>query len=79
MKTMKKMIAGMVAITILNTVSLSAEDDPYGSAYYDSTGTTSLSPELGVGIIVGAAVIAILINNHDNGHSSHSHTHSHSH
>lgn len=72
---MKKLIALATMVALLGGSIASAQDDE-GVTYYDSYGTTGLSPTIAAGVITAAAVVAVLVNNGQHG-SSTSHNHFH--
>lgn len=73
MKAMKKFVALAAAVAMLGSSSAMAQDDS-GVAYYDSYGSTGLTPAIAVGVITAAAIIAVVVNNSNQG-SAHSHFH----
>lgn len=73
MKKMNKLIAVMTAVAMMGSSSVVAQDDA-GVAYYDSYGTTGLAPAIAVGVIAAAAVVAVLVNQSNEG-STHTHYH----
>ena len=80
MKKLKKLIAvGTTAALLAAPASAIADaHDAWaydnGVAYYDSYGTSCLAPSIALGVIAAAAVIAVLVNNSNEG-ANHSHFH----
>ena len=80
MNKLKKLFAVGAAATLLAAPASAMADahDAYGYdngvAYYDSYGTSCLAPSIALGVIAAAAVIAVLVNNSNEG-ANHTHFH----
>jgi len=71
MKTLKRLITVMTVAAMLGSGSFAIAEErcEEGVAYYDSYGTSCVTPAIGLGVIAIAAIIAVAINNSNRGHT----------